>query len=676
ETYRECLQDVFDVPALPGLLQAIRSRQIRVDETETFTASPFSRSLVFAFVAAYLYEGDAPVAERRAQALSLDRNLLRELLGDDELRELLDPEVIVQLERELQMLTPERKARDVDGAHDLLRRLGALTTEELRARCSVDLEPILAELTAARRAVVMTLAGEARHVAVEDAALYRDALGAVPPHGVPVAFLEPVERALEMLVARHARTHGPFSADSVARRYGLTRGALVPVLRQLEAEHRVVRGTFGAEGDEWCDEEILRRIKRRTLARLRGEVEPVDRATLARFLPAWHGVGGRGKGLTRLEEIVVQLEGMPMSYDMLVRSVLPARMETFAPRQLDELGAMGAVVWIGVGALGPRDGRIALYRRERVAKLVEPPEIPEGLSALGRRMLDQLETRGACFFLELQRALPESKHEEIVDALWDLVWAGLVTNDTFAPLRALGASRRSTRRRPGHADPLTAGRWSLVRSLIGDGVSATERAHARAIMLLERHGVVSRETAALESLPGGFSAVYRIYRSMEEAGKIRRGYFVEGIGGAQFAFPGAIDRLRGLRNPEGQPAVTVISAADPANPYGWILPWPEPADAAARAPKRHAGARLVLVDGEPTLYLDRGKVLLTFADTDASAFERGFVALRELLERHSKKAVRIDQIDAAPALESPRASLLKQLGVTFDHRGLIIERRV
>lgn len=682
ETYRECLQDVFDIPSLVGLLEAIRSRAIRVVEAETFSASPFARSLVFAFVAAYLYEGDAPVAERRAQALALDRNLLRELLGEDELRELLDPEIIAQLERELQMVTEERLASHEDELHDRLRRLGALTDEEVAARCSVDPAPLVEELIQSRRAVRMTLVGEKHLVAVEDAALYRDALGAVPPHGVPDVYLGEVERALEMLVARWARTHGPFSARTLATRHGLTPAALRPVLAQLEADGKVVRGTFGPSGDEWCDAEILRRIKRRTLARLRGEVEPVDRATFARFLPAWHGLDRPGKGLTRLEEVVVQLEGMPMSYAALEGSVLPARVREFHPRLLDELGAMGFAVWVGCGALGTSDGKVALYRRDSIHKLVDPPVAPEELSPLAQAMLAVLERRGACFFMELERACREPaaiaegqapSHEDVVGALWDLVWAGLVTNDTFQPLRALG-QRRTARRRKGNTDLRTAGRWSLVSTLIGDGVAATERAHARAVMLLERHGIVSREAASMESLPGGFSAVYPVLRSMEEAGKVRRGYFVEGIGGAQFAFPGAVDRLRGLRTPRMDPVVTVLSAADPANPYGWVLPWPE--QPATRHPKRHAGARLVLVDGVPALFLDRGGVLLTFTDADDAMIERAFVALRDAMAKHGKKATRIDTIDDEPALQSSRAALFKALGVTFDHRGLVIEREV
>ena len=681
ETYRECLQDVFDMPSLKALLASIRSREVKVDEVTTTTASPFARSLVFAFVAAYLYDGDAPLAERRAQALSLDRNLLRELLGEEELRDLLDPEVIAQLERELQFVTAERLVAHADHLHDLLRRLGALRPDEIEARTAGDSAAMVDELIKSRRAVHMAIGGEHSLVAVEDAALYRDALGSVPPHGVPDAFLTIVDRALEALVARYARTHGPFSSDALAQRHGLTRAAVQPVLSQLEADDKVVRGAFRQGGEEWCDVEILRRIKRRTLAKLRGEVEPVDRATFARFLPAWHAITKPGRGLPRLEEAIVQLEGMPMPYSAIERAVLPARVENFAPRMLDELGSLGFVVWVGCGALGVGDGKVALYRRHRVAKLIEPPELAEDASALMRSIHGVLEKRGACFFLELEAACKEQErgitHDDIVEALWDLVWAGLVTNDTFQPLRALGMRKPSTKskRRRG-ADMRTAGRWSLVRQLMADSVSPTERAHARAVMLLERHGIVSREAASLESLPGGFSGVYPILRSMEEAGKLRRGYFVEGIGGAQFAFPGAVDRLRGLRQPKHEPMVTIMSAADPANPYGWILPWPEKAKSTSRKPKRNAGARLVMVDGTPAVFMDRGGVIVTFAEAEPTMLERAFEKLKDELAVRSKKAVRIEDIDGVRALASDHAPLLKQLGVSFDHRSLIIEREI
>ncbi|RLB62675.1 MAG: DEAD/DEAH box helicase, partial [Deltaproteobacteria bacterium] len=692
ETYRECLQDVFDMPSLTELLAAVRRREVRVEEATTVAASPFARSLVFAYVAAYLYEGDAPLAERRAQALSLDRTMLRELLGQEELRELLDPEVIEQLEAQLQQLAVDRRASDRDGLHDLLRRLGALSLEELSARVSVAVEPLVAELSAAGRIVTIDVGGTSCLCAVEDVARYRDALGSVPPPGVPAPFLEEVDRPIEDVLARYARTHGPFQAEAFTSRHGLATGPTGAALSALEGAGKLVRGAFVAGGTEteWCDVEVLRRIKRRTLARLRAEVEPVDRAALARFLPAWHGIDSPAKSLARLQEVIVQLEGMPLSYAELERSLLPARARDFQPRHLDELGSQGVVVWVGHGALGSSDGRVALYRRGWVGKLVDPPEVPDDLSPLALRVLGLLEQRGACFFADLDGAcrqpgeadeeggrLATPAREEIVQALWDLVWAGLVTNDTFQPLRALALRRTKSAHRRRGTDLRIAGRWSLVRQLIAEPVGPTERAHARALMLLERHGIVSREAATLESLPGGFSAVYPVLRAMEEAGKVRRGYFVAGIGGAQFALPGAVDRLRRLKAPARQPQVSVLSAVDPANPYGWIVPWPERGNNATRQPKRNAGALLVLVDGEPTLFLDRGgRALLTFAAAAGGALERAIPALSQRLARTSPRSLRIDQIDGEPALRSGHAALFKQLGLTYDHRGFIIEREV
>jgi ATP-dependent Lhr-like helicase len=383
----------------------------------------------------------------------------------------------------------------------------------------------------------------------------------------------------------------------------------------------------------------------------------------------------------------VQLEGMPLSYAELNRSILPARVRDYSPRMLDELGAIGFVVWVGCGALGARDGKVALFRRERVAKLLDPPELGEEATPLARALHTELGLRGACFFADLLAAVEANaelaeagaspRREAIAEALWDLVWAGLVTNDTFQPLRALsmrGSSRSGGRR---GTDLKTAGRWSLVAPLIGAGTSPTERAHARALMLLERHAIVSRDAVSLEAFPGGFSGVYPILRGMEDAGKLRRGYFVEGIGGAQFALAGAVDRLRGMRAPTSQPLVTVLSASDPANPYGWILPWPDTAATTTRQPKRATGALVVLVDGEATLYLERGgRTLLCFAGVDREALIRALEGLRQRLARYSHKSLRIDEIDGQPALSSPWAAAIKEHGIEFDHKGFVIEREV
>ncbi len=676
ETYRACMQDVFDLPALEAILGAITRREIRIDEVETESASPFARSLVFAYVAAYLYEGDSPLAERRAQALSLDREMLRELLGREELRELLDAGVIDELEDELQHLADDRRARHPDALHDVLRRVGDLDEDELRARSDADPMPWLDELRRSRRAVKMRVGGRDAWVAAEDVGLYRDALGASPPAGVPSAFLEARPRAVEEVFARYARTHGPFRQVDVAARFRLPAAQVEMVLRALEATGAVLHGDFrpGGREREWCDVEVLRRIKRRTLAKLRNEVAPVERIALARFLPSWHGVGGAAIGGARLEEAIERLEGLPLSFAELERAILPARVRGFASRMLDELGAMGWLVWIGHGSLGADDGRIALYRRDRVARLVEPPSAPDTLDERHLRILDHLDKRGASFFSELEAA-SGAHRTEALEALWDLVWAGLVTNDTFQALRALRMRRKKAPSRRRSADTTAAGgRWSLVAGLLAGAPAATERAHARAVTLLDRHGVVSREHAAIEA-HGGFGATYRVLRAMEEAGKVRRGYFVEGLSGAQFAYAGAVDRLRGMRIAPDAPEVRVLAAIDPANAWGWLLPWPDTTDPSGAPPRRAAGATVVLVDGEPVLFLDRGgRRLRTFAGRAAPELLSLAARALEQLLRTGPKLLRIEHIDGTPARTSPHAPLLRASGFGADHRGLLLER--
>ena len=676
ETYRECLQDVFDLPGLVELMRAIRRREVRVDDVETRSASPFARSLVFAYTATYLYQGDTPVAERRAQALTLDRHMLRDLLGQEELRDLLDAAVIEATEAELQALTEERRARHPDALHDLLRRLGDLAAAEAAERCDGDARAWLRELESTRRAVRTGIAGEERWIAAEDAALYRDALGAVPPAGLPAAFLEPVEGALEQLLLRFARQRGPFVTRDPAERYGLLPAQLEPVLAALEVRGKLLAGEFHPRGlqREWCEPDVLRRLRRNTLARLRGEVAPVESRALARFLPEWHGVG-EGGGDARVSEALDRLEGVPLSFADLERAILPARVRDFDPRMLDERGALGQLVWVGRGALGERDGRVALYRRDRIALMAEPPEVPEDLAPLARSLLERLERRGASFFAELAAASPEAGSDAALDALWELVWAGLVTNDTLAPLRALGVRTRPGRGRLPAS--LAAGRWSCVAPLFHGAPEPTARAHARALLLLERHGVVSRDALALEDLPGGFAALYPVYRAMEEAGKVRRGHFVEGFSGAQFAFPGAVDRLRAARAPDEGPA-RVLAATDPANPFGALLPWPAPRSEAAR-PRRGAGARVVLADGALLLYLERSaQRVWTFATDEPGdaepALGRAVRALAGLFRDRTRTSLRVEEIDGEPAVGSPWAGLFVRAGFRAGYKGLELDR--
>jgi ATP-dependent Lhr-like helicase len=695
ETYRQALGDVFDMPGLTGLLRDVRSRAVRVHEVETRRASPFARSIVFAYVAAYMYESDAPSAERRAQALTLDRGLLAELLGQAELRELIDPQVLDELERELQHLADGYRARDADELHDLLRHLGDLSLAETDERSTGDPQPWLAELADQRRAIEIGVGGEPRWVAAENAALYRDALGCMPPSGLPDTFLQPVERPLESLLARFARHHGPFQPEQPAERYGLRASQVEPVLRQLESDGVLVLGEIRPGGSrlDWCDAEILRRLKRRTLARLRKEVAPVDAGTLGAFLPGWHGVGSPRRGQDRLLEAVARLEGLALPWSTLSMVLLPERVAGFRLDTLDVLAASGAVVWVGRGAVGARDGRVVLCLREHAAVLLPPPEPYEPASGLHAAILGHLEQRGASFIVELQRnalkADPSANREAFREALWDLVWQGLVTNDTFAPLRSLGhATPRNTRSRARRHGTATGGRWSLVADLTDPDVTDTERSVALANMLLERYGIVSREAAHVEELPGGFTAVYRTLRTMEETGRVRRGYFVEGLSGAQFSPAGAADRLRAARNEEerDEPCtegdVRVLAALDPANAYGALLPWPATGAAdeeSEHRPRRIPGAAVVLVRGRPALYLGpRGRNLVTFPDTARrapGALDVAIDALHRLPPGLRRGRVIVEKIDGRPARESPHYERLRERGLQVDYRGLVVEPR-
>jgi len=687
ETYRACLQDIFDVPALQEILRGVDRREIKVHEVETTSSSPFARSLVFAYVAAYLYEGDSPAAERRAQALSVDMRVLRELLGDADLRELLDIGVIDQVEAQLQRTDVGRKARDAEEVHDLLRQLGHLSTDEVRDRATVDPGPLLAELEGARRVLSIRLHGEKVWIAVEDAALYRDALGTALPSGVASVFLATVEKPVEGLLVRYARTHGPFATDDVAVRFGLVPAQAEVLLRAAAGEDRLLEGAFrpGGVQHEWCDPEVLRQIKRRTIAKLRGRVAPVTRDVLGRFLPAWHGVDGKKR--VSLEEAIEQLEGIPLGYRELERFILPARVAGFRPHQLDDLGARGWLVWVGHSPLGPNDGRIVLFRRERVQRLLLPADADEAsleLNDTHRAILSHLQTRGASFLTELLMATGQAPSAEVTNSLWDLVWAGLVTNDTFAGLRALAgrsrarpaagwASRSRTERGRGRGAgaPPMAGRWSLVRNLVFSDITPTERAHGWAATLLNRHGLVTRETAAIEGMRGGFAGVYQVLRGMEEAGKVRRGYFVEGLGGAQFAYPGVVERLRKVRDEEGDPEVVALSAMDPANPFGWLLPWPEYRDTSAHAPRRATGTAVVLVDGAPVLYLDRGgRRLRTLVDADPETLLRAFGGLRTLAHRRPRNTLLLETVDGEPATVSSLSQLLQDAGFVREYLSL------
>ncbi|MGW5579725.1 ATP-dependent helicase [Micromonospora chokoriensis] len=697
EAARECLQDVFDQPALAGLMRDLANRKVRLVEVETSAPSPFARSLLFGYVGAFLYEGDAPLAERRAAALALDSTLLGELLGRVDLRELLDPAVLTETDRQLRWLTEQRRPRDAEDVVELLRVLGDLSDAELTER-GVP-EAWLTELEATRRVLRVRIAGEQRWVGVEDAARLRDALGVALPVGVAEAYLAPVADPLGDLVARYARTHGPFAAASCAARFGLGVFVVEQALRRLGATGRVVSGEFTPDsaGAQWCDAEVLRMLRRRSLAALRREIEPVPPRALATFLPRWQQVGSSARGVEALAATVEQLQGAAVPASALERLVLPGRVADYSPAHLDELCASGEVLWAGSGAISGGDGWVTLAYADAAPLLLPPPDEALTRTVLHDAVLDALADGQALFFRALADRVGSTDDAALTTVIWDLVWAGHLTNDTLAPLRAVlgagGAHRsrpsapRTRYRRPGRValpsrsgPPTVAGRWSRLPER---DVDPTRRAAALADVLLERHGVVTRGAVMAEQVVGGFSAVYPVLSALEERGAARRGYFVEGLGAAQFAVPGAVDRLRALADPtdgargRGTPA-SVLAATDPANPYGAALPWPDrvldsgdgAAPATGHRAGRKAGALVVQVGGDLVLYVERGgRTLLSFSD-DADALAAAGKALADAVHSGALGAMSVERADGEAVHSSPLRDALTAAGFRATPRGL------
>jgi ATP-dependent Lhr-like helicase len=704
EAIRECLQDVYDVPTLAALMGDIAARKVRVLETETATPSPFAASLLFGYVGAFMYEGDSPLAERRAAALSLDATLLAELLGRVELRELLDPDVVAATGRQLQHLTADRVARDAEAVADLLRLLGPLTTEEVAARAGgADVGGWLEGLCTAKRALAVSFAGQRWWVAIEDIGRLRDGVGVAVPVGVPTSFTEAVSDPLGELLGRYARTHAPFTTSDVAARFGLGLRVAADVLGRLAADGRLVRGEFSAEatGDQWCDADVLRILRRRSLAALRAQVEPVSTSAYARFLPGWHQVGSAtNAGLDGLAAVLDQLAGVPLPASAVESLVLPPRVRDYTPAMLDELLASGEVVWSGGGSISASDGWIAFHHADTVPLTLTAPSAIE-LTPAHNAILDTLAGGGAFFFRQLaQTGIGE---QGLKAALWELIWAGSVTGDTFAPVRAMlgggpGSRRRSTpahrlgrgarpprlsRYSVAHAqtratDPTVAGRWSALPVPEPD---STVRAHHQAELLLTRHGVLTKGAVAAEAVPGGFAMLYKVLTTFEEAGRCQRGYFVESLGGAQFAVASTVDRLRGYldgidpERPEYH--AVVLAAADPANPYGAALPWPSRAsedDAGGARPGRKAGALVVLVDGELVWFIERGgRSLLSFSD-DPDVNRAAGAALAELVTTGRVSSILVERINGLPVLgpDVPGSAVsgLSDAGFARTPRGL------
>ncbi len=741
EAYRECLRDVFDMPALLETLRAIEQRQLRVHVVDTRKPSPFASSLLFSYVANFIYDGDAPLAERRAQALTIDQDQLREILGEADLRELLDADVIAEVESAAQCLPENFRARSADGIHDLCLRLGDLSREELARRVvSPDLLQQVDRLIRSRRLLEVRIAGEPRVIAAEDAARYRDALGIPLPPGLAKSLLQPVAHPVLELVRRYARTHGPFTVRDAAARFALDPPAVENVLRQLAIDGRVLKGGFRPGGlhREWCDAEILRQIRRKSLARLRREVEPVEQHILARFLTHWQGlVHPRRMSHAHLDvllDAIENLQGAPIPASLLETAILPARVAAYEPAGLDTLIAAGEVTWVGVEPLGERDGRIALYLADKLP-LLAPAKSPNTggqppLTEREQKLLAVLESSGASFFDSLHQAAGGGYPGESIEALWNLVWRGLITNDSLHPLRAYiakpetarsprrfqtGAAFRSRRTTP----PTAQGRWSLLPkhaspALKGHDFSraanepisksgalapegrfpvptATEARHALAMQLLNRYGVLMRESVAAENIPGGFSAVYDVLKALEESGRIRRGYFVAGLGATQFALPAAIDLLRQMRtapDPE-KPEFVQLAAADPANPYGSVLPWPElpvaeeDSESAPRVLTRAAYAEVILWNGKLVAWLRRNNpnllVFLPVEEPDRSQVGAGLAHFlwtrgQERLHTASREGVLITTINGQPVAAHPMARFLMDAGFHAGPLGMHLRR--
>ncbi len=697
EAHRECLRDTFDMPALLDVLRSVKEGAIQVHVVDTPKASPFAASLLFGYVGNFIYDGDAPLAERRAAALSIDQAQLRELLGEADLRELLDSTAIAEVESQLQLLGENQRARSADGIHDLLLRLGDLSRDEIALR--VDSPALLHSLVPLQRAgriLPVRIAGQPRFIAVEDAARYRDALRLSLPAGLPKSLLMPVAAPVLELIRRYARTHGPFTLREAAAHFGLESGPVEAALHTLVRDGRALEGGFrpGGTGREFCDAESLRHIRHKSLARLRKEIEPAEPQLFARLQTQWQGVLQKRRGLDALLDTIESLQGTPLPASLLETQILPSRLARYSPADLDTLIAAGEIVWFGFDPLGERDGRIALYLADRLAELL-PPRLasPEPLTAREEAILSELARAGALFFSQLHEAVGDGYPGETVDALWSLVWRGLVTNDTLHALRAWIArpdASRSSKRvhnqqafRSRRTTPASAqGRWTVVPIPTRTApAEQTAWSHALAQQLLQRYGIVTRETVAQENIPGGFSAIYEVLKALEAQGRVRRGYFIAGLGGAQFAQPAAVDLLRSLRDTESEkPELVSLAATDPANPWGSILRWPEPDDPGTSL-SRSVGATVILRNGNLVAYLRRNnpaiQVFLPSDEPDRSAAARdltGFLyqMAQELLQNPETRhhgGLLIDTVSGQPAYQHYLARFLEEAGFHASPRG-------
>jgi ATP-dependent Lhr-like helicase len=742
EAYRECIRDVFDLSAAAGILAGIQRGSIRVTSLESNRPSPFAASLLFSYVANYIYDGDAPLAERRAQALSIDQSQLEELLGDTDLRELLDATALNEVETRLQMLEPDYKAKHVDGVHDLLLRLGDLSEPEIVSRTqSSDAASMIQALASSRRAVRVRIAGQSRYIPVEYASRYRDALGTPLPPGLAEVFLEVGADPLRQILSSYARTHGPFTTADIAGRYGLPAGNVEAVLRILHGLGKLLEGDFrpGGTHREWCDPDVLQHIRRKSLARLRREIEPAEQSVFARLSARWQGVTVRRRGPESLLDTVENLQGAALLASEIEREILPSRIIDYRFGDLDSVMASGQVVWVGVEQIGSRDGRVALFLAESLHMLLPPYELrsePPSLSERAAKILEFLSRSGASFFAAIHNGIGAGFPGETRDALWELVWSGQITNDTFHPLRdLLRPNDKNDKSRDRHAafpgtppgspdfvrrmrsrtSTAAQGRWSLIRQHADTPITPTEWSANIARQLLVRYGIVLRETAIAENIPRGYPTIYPALKTMEDSGWVRRGMFVAGLGAAQFAMPAAVDMLRSLRSEPETPEVLFLAATDPANLYGTVLPWPRresdpeatdhdaalssqvddsreqkittsnienlAATPSARTMSRTSGAGVILINGNLVAFLRRRsqeiQVFLPEGEPLRSRFARELAKkLAELAIRRQgrKSGLLIGTINGEPAREHFLARFIEESGFVNTAVGFQMRR--
>lgn len=690
ETYRECLRDVFDLPGLQALLESIESKRVKVKAVSTQHASPFAAALLFNYVGNYIYDGDVPLAEKRAASLSLNYTQLKELLGEAELRDLLDVSVIHELALEVQRLDSKYPIRDRDGICDLLLLLGDLERSEILERSHQDAALVnqwIDSLVVDHRIVPIRIAGTVRFITIEDAGCYRDALGVPLPEGIPEVFLSPAQNAIQELTMRYAKTHTPFVADDLAKRWGITASVVDDSLASLLQENRLIEGAFLPQGSqrEWCDPKILRTLKGRSLSRLRAQIKPVDQSKYVDFLMRWQQINAPRSGPDALLDVFEQIQGVAIPFSDLEQFVLPSRIRDFRPADLDELVSAGEIIWRGSGGLNSGDGRVAVYLTDNFAQLALPIEMCEG--ELAERIREILMRRGASFFDTIATEIGGFRNDTL-ETLWQMVWAGEITNDTLTPLRSrlqtkatqkkMAKGRRSGRYRSRRVaqHPGSEGRWSLLDFGESQSIADTERQFVIASQLLERDGIVVREGVLAENLEGGFSRFYPVFKAMEESGRIRRGYFVDGLGPAQFALPGADERLRVASEKESE--AIILAATDPANAFGQSVKWPERSNSAGPRPARTSGARVIIFDGQLIGYLNRASDgLLTFlSKSEPSQTEMSRKLAKAITGLAKAGPVFITKIDGKPAKDSSFSRFLEDCGFQSDSRGRLLRRTV